>query len=35
MAKEAISGYIDLLKEQSQDVPDDNRRLEYALTIAS
>ncbi len=33
MAKEAISGYIDLLKEQGEDVPDDNQSLEYSLTF--
>jgi antitoxin HicB len=35
MAKEAIEGYIELLKEQGEPIPDDSRTLEYALTIAS
>jgi len=35
MAKEAIEGYIDLLKEQGEPIPDDSRTLEYSLTIAS
>jgi len=35
MAREAIEGYIALLKEQGKQVPDDSRTLEYALTIAS
>ncbi|MFW5804405.1 MAG: type II toxin-antitoxin system HicB family antitoxin [bacterium] len=35
MAKEAIEGYIDLLKEQGEPIPDDSRTLEYSLTIPS
>jgi len=35
MAKEAIEGHIELLKEQGQPVPDDSRTLEYSLTLAS
>lgn len=35
MAKEAIEGYIELLKEQGEPIPDDSRTLEYSLTIAS
>jgi antitoxin HicB len=35
MAREAIEGYVELLKEQGQPVPDDNRTLEYALTVAA
>jgi len=35
MAKEAIEGYIEVLHEQGEVVPDDNKTLEYALTIAA
>lgn len=35
MAKEAIEGYIELLKERGEQVPDDSKTLEYALTIAA
>jgi len=35
MAKEAIEGYIELLKEQGEPIPDDSRTLEYSLTLAS
>jgi antitoxin HicB len=35
MAKEAIEGYIALLKEEGEPIPDDNNTLEYALTIES
>ncbi len=35
MAKEAIEGYIELLKAEGETVPDDNRTLEYALTLPS
>ena len=35
MAQEAILGYIEILKENNEVVPDDNKTLEYALTIAS
>lgn len=34
MAKEAIEGYIEVLKEQGEEVPDDSRSLEYSLTLA-
>jgi antitoxin HicB len=34
MAKEAIEGYLEVLKEQNKDIPDDSRSLEYSLTIA-
>lgn len=35
MAKEAIEGYVGLLKEQGEPVPDDSKTLEYSLTLAS
>ncbi|MGF1636297.1 MAG: type II toxin-antitoxin system HicB family antitoxin [Cyclobacteriaceae bacterium] len=35
MAKEAIEGYIELLKEQGEPVPDDSKTFEYSLTVAS
>lgn len=35
MAKEAIQGYIELLREMGEDIPDDNNTLEYSLTMAS
>ena len=35
MAKEAIEGYIAVLKEEGEPVPDDNDTLEYSLQLAS
>jgi antitoxin HicB len=35
MAKEAIEGYILVLKEQGKEIPNDNGSLEYSLTLAS
>lgn len=35
MAKEAIEGYLEVLKEQGDEIPDDSRSLEYSLTLAS
>lgn len=35
MAKEAIEGYIEVLKDQGEEIPDDSRSLEYSLTLAS
>jgi predicted RNase H-like HicB family nuclease len=35
MAEEAIEGYISLLKENGEDLPDDSKSLEYSLTMAS
>lgn len=35
MAKEAIEGYIELLKEEGEPIPDDNKTLEYALTLSA
>lgn len=34
MAKEAIEGYLEVLKEQGEEAPDDSRSLEYTLSIA-
>jgi predicted RNase H-like HicB family nuclease len=33
MAKEAIEGYLDVLNEQGEEIPDDNNSLEYSLII--
>ncbi|NJK98570.1 MAG: type II toxin-antitoxin system HicB family antitoxin [Bacteroidales bacterium] len=35
MAKEAIEGYIGLLKDQGEEIPDDSHSLEYSLTLSS
>jgi antitoxin HicB len=35
MAKEAIEGYIEVLKEQGLPIPDDSRTLEYSLTLTA
>jgi len=35
MAREAIEGYIEVLKEQGEEIPDDSHSLEYSLTLAS
>ena len=34
MAKEAIEGYLEVLKEQGEEIPDDSGSLEYSLTLA-
>lgn len=34
MAREAIEGYIELLKEQGKPIPDDSKTPEYSLTLA-
>ncbi|MEI6576998.1 MAG: type II toxin-antitoxin system HicB family antitoxin [Bacteroidota bacterium] len=34
MAKEAIEGYLEVLKEQGEEAPDDSKSLEYTLSIA-
>ncbi|MCF8357231.1 MAG: type II toxin-antitoxin system HicB family antitoxin [Prolixibacteraceae bacterium] len=34
MAEEAIEGYISILKENGEDLPDDSKSLEYSLTMA-
>ena len=34
MAKEAIEGYLVVLKEQGDEIPDDSNTLEYSLTLA-
>jgi antitoxin HicB len=33
MAKDAIKGYIEVLKEEGEPVPDDNETLEYSLQL--
>jgi len=35
MAKEAIEGYLEVLKEQGDEIPDDSKSLEYSLTFVS
>jgi antitoxin HicB len=35
MAKEAIEGYIEVLKEEGEPVPDDNDTLEYSLQLSA
>jgi antitoxin HicB len=35
MAKEAIQGYLEVLKEQGLEIPDDSSSLEYSLTLVS
>lgn len=35
MAKEAIEGYITVLKDEGEPVPDDNETLEYSLQLSA
>jgi antitoxin HicB len=35
MAMEAIEGYIELLVEQGEPIPDDTNKLESAITVTS
>jgi antitoxin HicB len=35
MAKEAIIGYIGVLQEEGEPVPDDNETLEYSLQLTA
>lgn len=35
MAKEAIEGYIEILKERGEAIPDDSKTFEYSLSISS
>ncbi len=35
MAREAIEGYIEVLKEMNEPIPDDSKTLEYSITLAS
>lgn len=35
MAKEAIEGYIEVLKERGDNIPDDSKTFEYSLSISS
>lgn len=35
MVKEAIKGYIEVLEEEGEPVPDDNGTLEYSLQLSA
>ena len=35
MAKDAITGYISVLEEEGEPVPDDNETLEYSLQLTA
>jgi predicted RNase H-like HicB family nuclease len=35
MAKEAIEGYIEILKEQGESIPDNSKTFEYSISIPS
>jgi predicted RNase H-like HicB family nuclease len=35
MAKDAIEGYIAVLEEEGEQVPDDNGTLEYSLQLTA
>jgi antitoxin HicB len=35
MAREAIEGYIAVLKEEGEPIPDDNETLEYSLQLTA
>ena len=35
MAEEAIKGYIEVLQEEGEPVPDDNETLEYSLQLSA
>ncbi len=35
MAKEAIEGYIEVLKEEGEPVPDDSETFEYSLQLSA
>jgi antitoxin HicB len=35
MAKEATEGYISVLQEEGQPIPDDNETLEYSLQLSA
>ncbi len=35
MAKEAIEGYIEVMKELGEPINDDSKTLEYSLTLAA
>lgn len=35
MAKEAIEGYILVLKDMGEPIPDDSRSFEYSLTLVN
>jgi predicted RNase H-like HicB family nuclease len=33
MAREAIEGYIEILKERGEHIPDDSKSIEYSISI--
>jgi antitoxin HicB len=35
MAREAIEGYIEILKEKGEAIPDDSKSFEYAMSISA
>lgn len=35
MIREAITGYVAVLKEQGEPIPDDNETLEYSLQLSA
>jgi antitoxin HicB len=35
MAKDAISGYIEVLQQEGEPIPDDNETLEYSLQLTA
>lgn len=35
MAKDAIQGYIEVLQQEGEPVPDDNETLEYSLQLSA
>jgi predicted RNase H-like HicB family nuclease len=35
MAREAIEGYIEILKEKGENIPDDSKSLEYSISISA
>ncbi|MFN8206710.1 MAG: type II toxin-antitoxin system HicB family antitoxin [Bacteroidales bacterium] len=35
MAREAIEGYLKVLKDKGEKIPDDNMSLEYSITLPS
>jgi len=35
MAQEAIEGYLEVLQELGEEIPDDSKTLEYSLTLAA
>jgi len=35
MVRDTITGYIEVLKEEGEPVPDDNETLEYSLQLSA